>query len=125
MYPREQLTALERHKAVVRMRIQAERWQVARHMERVMRPVDLLSRWHARWRSLPLGVRMAAGPLGLALQRALFKRFRYGGALVLWGPVMWRVFKWALPLLKNSSLFSKPTPVARAKRILRRQAKPV
>ena len=107
MYPREQLEVLERHKAVVRLRITIQRADITRHMTAVLRPVEVVGRVRARWDAIPLPLRMAIGPLLLALQRSFWRRFHFAGTAMAWAPPVWRIVRWAYPLLRASSFFRR------------------
>lgn len=103
MYPREQLTLLSHRKAVLQTRIALQRLETAQHLEQVTRPLVWLQNLRAKWRSLPPAVRLLSGPAGLLLQSFLRKRLRFGGTLLVWGPIIWRTWKWVAPLLDRSA----------------------
>jgi len=99
MYPREQLTYLAERKVLLQARIARQRIETGRNLERVIRPIVWAENLRARWRALPPAVRLFSGPVGLLLQGYLRRRLRFGGKLLVWGPVAWRAWKWLSPFL--------------------------
>ncbi len=86
MYPREELTRLAAHKAVLIRKIGLERAQCEEAARGVLRPVELLDRMMILWRRLRPWLRLTALPLPLLIQRTLFPRSKIAGLLVRWLP---------------------------------------
>jgi len=110
MYPREELNLLERRKAILRSRIRRQRIDTNIHLQEVFRPVMWLSGLQAKWKGLPLGLRMFTGPLAFIVQSALLKRLPIRGKLLLWVPMIWKVAKWVIPFMKATSQARARTP---------------
>jgi hypothetical protein len=91
MFAQQELTRLRDLKAVHRYRISVRRVVCAVQTERVLRPLRWVDRASALWQRIgPLG-RIAAGPTGLWLLRALFRRRKLAGPLMRWGPTIWSI----------------------------------
>jgi len=88
MYPRKELIALARKKAVLLDRICVERDELADAAERVSRPIEVIDRGVAHWRRVSPMVKLATIPLGFVLRRIFLRRARKLGALLQWGPVV-------------------------------------
>jgi len=91
MHHREELRALAADKAALVERIRARRELCAAAAAAAARPLKALDSGLARWRRLSPVVRLAAAPLGLLLARLAGRRLRALGALVRWGPLVFRV----------------------------------
>ncbi len=89
MYPRKELTALERSKVKLLARIAARRQECAAAAGRAAEPIRVLDGAMASWRSLSPIVKMAAVPLGFLLKRASGRRARKLGILLRWGPIIY------------------------------------
>ncbi|MBE7539774.1 MAG: hypothetical protein HS122_15370 [Opitutaceae bacterium] len=98
MFPRKELTLLERRKAVLRMRIRLQRVDLAADLRQVLRPVGWIDAMQARWLTLPWGVRLATGSLGYLAQRALLRRMPWRARALLWAPVILKLARRAFPL---------------------------
>lgn len=87
MYPRDELSRLDAHKAALRMRIARRRVQCAEAMQGVMRPLAWLDRAVIFWRRVSPLAKLAALPLCLVAKRVLFPRAKLLGTLFRWGPI--------------------------------------
>lgn len=84
MYPSGELNRLAARKALVRLRIDGNRWQCAETGAQLMRPVELLDRGLGYWRALSPLVKIAGVPLMLMLTRRLVGRAgRFAGIVRL------------------------------------------
>jgi hypothetical protein len=93
MYPQSELNRLALHKHALQLRIAAQRVDYAATVARATQPLAWFDR--AReffYRCAPL-VPFAAVPLGLAMQRAFFPRFKILGLVLRWGPAAYAAFR--------------------------------
>jgi hypothetical protein len=90
MYPEKELTLLAAEKIALQRRIAVRRVLVAADFHRAAQPVAWVDRMLALWRRVPPLAKIAAVPLGLFVQRALFPRRNLLGFLLRWSPVVLR-----------------------------------
>ncbi len=110
MYPRQELILLGHRKAILRTRISLQRLEVRAQWQEVMRPFAWIGTLQEKWNSLPSGLRMTMAPLAFLLRRVLVRRLPWRGRLLLWMPMVWKLSKWAVPLVRNAARFSPSTP---------------
>jgi hypothetical protein len=85
MYPTRELMRLAVHKSALRRGMRQFRVQCARDAERLARPLQWLDRVAAFWQGLSQLTRLAAVPLGIIVQRTVFRRLKTLRAFVRWG----------------------------------------
>jgi hypothetical protein len=90
MYPTKELTLLAAQKIALQRRIAVRRVLVAADFHRATQPVAWMDRMVAFWHRVPPLAKIAAVPLGLFVQRALFPRRNLLGFLLRWSPVILR-----------------------------------
>jgi hypothetical protein len=87
MYPREDLIGFARQKAALRQSIALNRERCAKASARAAQPIEFVDNVRTFWRQLSPVVKVAALPLGVAVTRALFPRYRFLRRILRWAPL--------------------------------------
>jgi len=95
MHAERELKRLGEVKSLVRRRIARRRARTAAQLERVARPLQWIDRVRGYWQQAGPLVQLAAGPVGLWLLRSLFRRRKFAGPLIRWGPSAWTALRYA------------------------------
>jgi hypothetical protein len=88
MYPDGEMTRLAARKVALRRDIALHRAQCAAVAARVVQPLEWLDRALAFWRQLSPLAQIAAVPLGIFVQRTVFRRRKILRTLMRWGPLV-------------------------------------
>jgi hypothetical protein len=103
MYPQPELNRLALHKFALQQRIATQRVEYSATVAQVTRPLAWLDRLRGFLeRCAPL-VPFAVFPLGMAVQRTFFPRFKILGATLRWGPMVYGALRGARARARQTS----------------------
>lgn len=88
MHTERELIRLGFHKVRLQRRIARHRAECAQAAAVLVKPLDWLDRVVAVWRKLSPVAKFAAVPLGLLVQRTVFRRMKGFGAMLRWAPLV-------------------------------------
>jgi hypothetical protein len=88
MYPQRDLARLAAHKAYLRRGIAQRRRACVEYAVRAAQPLLWLDRVVAVARRLSPVLLLAALPVGAILRRTVFRRLKFLGSLLRWGPII-------------------------------------
>jgi hypothetical protein len=102
MYPHEELTRLAAHKLTLQRELGVCRAQCARAAARVVQPLHMLDRLMAIWRQLSPFAPLVAVPLGFAIKRTVFRRWKLAGTVMRWAPPIIGLFRGIKPFVTSA-----------------------